>query len=70
MFALVIGLLIAEHKNLKIFALITPALISIILFGAIFIKDYDTSSIDEIEIGLSILGIAVTVWVGLNIYII
>ncbi|NMA48652.1 MAG: hypothetical protein GX947_02600 [Tissierellia bacterium] len=68
MFVLIIVLLIAEHKNLKIFALITPAIISMILFGAIFIKDYDTNSINEIEIGLSILGIAVTVWVGLNIY--
>lgn len=68
MFVLIIGLLIMEHKNLKIFALITPSIISIILFGAIFIKDYDTNSINEIEIGLSILGIAVTVWVGLNIY--
>lgn len=67
-FILIIVLLVAEHKNLKVFALITPAIISIILFGAIFIKDYDSNSINEVEIGLSILGIAVTVWVGLNIY--
>lgn len=68
MFILVIGLLIFEYKDKKIFALITPAIISIILFGAIFIKDSPPASINEIEIGLSVLGIAVSVWVGLNIY--
>ncbi len=67
-FVLVIMLLIYEHKNLKVFALITPAIISIIIFGALFIKEPIYKGIDVISVGLAILGIVVSVWVGLNIY--
>ena len=56
-----------EKERLRLFALITPAIISILVFGATFIKDNE-NMISSIDVGISIIGIAVTVWVGLNIY--
>lgn len=81
MYSIVILFIMNNDKSYKILALITPIIIGIIVFGALFVKNTDNIVIDmnlykilteyidnKLNAGLSIIGITVSVWVGLNIY--
>lgn len=67
---------LSKYEILKLFALFTPLIISVIILVVVIIccipikqpiVCYVTDD-TKINIGLSIIGIAITVWIGLNIY--
>lgn len=59
-------MLVIQQKKIKAIALVIPTIISFIVFVTLVFKDSNNSQ--TIDMGISILGIAITVWVGLNIY--